>query len=167
MAAFGDIATAVTALASMLAAGAAWRSASESSSASADAREAVALIIPPQIDLETTVDVNPQGRLAGTIQLRIDDALWPASDLQLEVRYRDGRTRRYQRERLNPFESWHVLLEGVGTAGADGYDEFRDLVETVAVSYSDERGIARYERKIAPNHARGGPYIDLGVERLR
>lgn len=111
---------------------------------------------------------NSVRRPTGDIVVRVMDSLWPATDLRLEVRYRDARSVRHDRERLEPGETWSTAIEGVGPAGKDGFDTFREKVSAVVVTFSDERGIARYEHSIEPDtRPRPGPYFEHPTRRVR
>jgi hypothetical protein len=153
------------------AAGAAGRSASASSAAAADAREAIALNIPPDIQMDLAFNLSTEDgirRPTGNLVVRVMDSRWPATDLHLDVRYRDARSARHDRERLEPGETWSTAIEGVGSAGKDGFDGFRETVSAIVVTFSDERGIARYEHSIAPDtRPQPGPYFEHHTHRIR
>ncbi len=143
-----DVTGIVIAVFTAIAAVASWRSASSSSDASRDAREAVAIGIAPRLalfpDLLTEVDqgVNrPTG-----VQIRVNNTSgWAAVDVSLEIRYRDQPLVTVRRERLPSPDDWIVPLPDLDGTGKDGYDDLRERVEGVTVAYSDERSIARYQ----------------------
>ncbi len=162
-----DVATIVTAVFTAVAAVASWRSASSSLVASRDAREAVAIGVAPRLalfpQLRTTVDggVNrPTG-----VQIRVNNTSgWPATDVLLEVRYRDRPLVTARRERLSSPDDWIVPLPDIGGRGKDGYDDLRERIEGVTVGYSDERSIARYQ---APLDIVGGAVPVSSIYRTR
>lgn len=163
MSVFADSATVVTALGSAVAAGAAWRSASASSTASNDARDAVALNIRPYLNAYAALDVDA-GKPTGVLFVLVtNESAWPATDLRLEIRYRDGHVDQQTRERLQPTDpTWTVTVQGVQASGPDGYSEFRDRIASVVVIYSDDRNIARYQQLMEPTGAQGSPLMGIG-----
>ena len=82
---------------------------------------------------------------------------WPATDLRIEIRYRDGHIDAHTRQQLAPADLlWRFTVPSVGASGSDGYDEFRRLVESVVLTYSDAREIASYERRLDADSDRVG-----------
>ena len=152
-------------VAGAVAAVAAWRSANASRATSRDALDALAVGIRPVLSVRTqgdVVDDKPTGKVWLTIA---NESLpwrgWAASDLVLEIRYRDGHVDRHERERMNPpgtdgaLDFWWVPI-GNGEPSAEPanvsniYGDTRERVECVVLTYSDERGIARYELRLTP-----------------
>lgn len=150
-------------VAGAVAAVAAWRSAKASRATSRDALDALAVGIRPALSVRTqagVVDDKPSGEVWLTIA---NESLgsWAASHLLLEVRYRDGQIDRHERERMSPpgpgdrEPPWHVpMRKGEPSAepanASNVYGDTRERVERVVLTYSDERGIARYELSLTP-----------------
>jgi hypothetical protein len=154
---------AVGGVAGAVAAVAAWRSANASRATSRDALDALAVGIRPVLSVRTqgdVVDDKPTGKVSLTIA---NESLrgWAASNLVLEIRYRDGHVDRHERERMNPpgpdrgLDLWWVPIRN-GEPSAEPanvsniYGDTRERVECVVLTYSDERGIARYELRLTP-----------------
>ena len=155
---------AVGAVAGAVAAVAAWRSANASRATSRDALDALAVGIRPALSVRTqgdVVDDKPTGKVWLTIANESLLHGWAASNLVLEIRYRDGHVDRYERERMNPpgpdsgLDLWRVPIRN-GEPSAERanesniYGDTRERVECVVLTYSDERGVARYELRLTP-----------------
>jgi hypothetical protein len=153
--ALSDVLTTITAAASAVAAGAAWRSSAASSAASRDAREALALGIAPELQLSSALDVDSAGEPTGVLAQVYNLSGWTATDLDLEIHYRNGPTDRQHRARMDtmPHGHWdgppneHIWSYrlAVGVGGSDGYDDYRAKIARIVLAYSDQHGIARYE----------------------
>lgn len=128
---------------------AAWRAASASRATSRDALEALAVGIRPQlvIDFDGVARANadgepPPGALVAEVSSISD---WAATDLRLEVRFRDGRLVHRTTERLAP-SSVGTGVEGrAWTVAIDPGEPADRAPESAALRFSDERRIARYE----------------------
>ena len=70
--------------------------------ASDDAREALAISMKPSLDVRTILGVQDDTP-TGELFLEVNNTSgWPATDVRLEVRHRDGRVDTDSRERMNP-----------------------------------------------------------------
>jgi hypothetical protein len=98
------------------------------------------------------------------------------SHLRLEVRYRDGHVTKDSRERIDPgahptrgYDVWTVPVEGVRVAGPQTPNPYSgdtvDVVESAVLTYSDERGIARYEQRVRPSTVVGTTPVRLAHQR--
>jgi hypothetical protein len=125
----------------------AWRSAKASQTTSRDALYALAVGIRPILHISTAI--RPDEHVVLTVQ---NPSAWAANDIRLEVRYRGAPEESHRRERMDPKETpaWVVPLRDVKRAGRDGFDGARAKVESVVLSYSDHRDIARYRSILTP-----------------
>lgn len=166
MSTFADVITTVTAVASAVAAGAAWKSASASSSASKDARESLALNIQPHFNVRAALAVGQSGAPTGIEGILVSNVSnWPAIDVHVEIRYRDGHVEQHAREYLSPVDGiWTVPVLGVQIAGPDSWGDYQARIASVAVIFSDDRNIARYEQALDAIETIRGP---TGVGRVR
>jgi hypothetical protein len=136
--------------------------------ARSDAREAFAISIKPRLAVRTTFEVK-DGKPTGEMFLEVHNASeWTADDIEVEVRYRDGRIEKDRRDRMNPDHQneprWTVLLREVKPASVDVFAEIRQRIESVALTYSDARHIARHRVQLATREI-GDPFdVALGEE---
>jgi hypothetical protein len=127
---------------------AAWRAASASKDASRDAADALALGLKPLLALEAIAVADPEGSEQGKWSARIHNASpFSAVDIVLEARFRDGERVRREVERLGSMESETVLLRNIAAPPAGPSPE--QAGEGLALRYSDERRLARYEIQFA------------------
>jgi hypothetical protein len=152
------LAGAGSAVAGAIAAGAAWRSASQSNAAARDVREALGLAIKP------TIDVSPyhETRIVGGADpeqvygVGLSNAsLWDAVDVEIETVFHDGRTysKRLPRieatdvkgkartERIDLDNSPQPGLTGVGVTEVGQ----RSIENAIYVRYWDERHLLHWE----------------------
>jgi hypothetical protein len=47
------------------------------------------------------------------------------------------------------------------------FDELRERLQGIVITYSDDRGIARYAQRMDTSAGRGAPLSDAGLRRLR
>lgn len=125
-------------------------------------REAFAIVIKPQLAVRTTFDVS-DGRPTGKMFLEVHNASqFTATDIEAEVRYRDGRVETDALERMNPDHvgepRWTVQLVGVSPATGDVFAEVRQQVESVTLWYCDVRRRARYRVRVPTNSGVGEPF---------
>lgn len=147
-----EICSAIGGLAAAAGAEAAWRSANASRETSRDALEALAVGIKPYLDVRTILGVE-HGAPTGELFVEVyNSSAWPASDVRLEVRHRTGRVDKESRWRVGSDrlgeQRWTVLLRDVQPASVDVFAEVRQRIESVVLTYSDERSIARYELRL-------------------
>jgi len=117
-----------------------------------DTWEALAIGMKPALGVRTILGVH-QGEPTGELFLEVNNTSgWTAKDVQLEVIFRDGRVDTDTRESMDPDRHleprWTVLLQGVKPANVDVFAEVRAQIESVVLTYSDERDIARYELRL-------------------
>lgn len=154
----------VSAAAAAVAAGASWKSTQQSMQITRDSRDALALAMEPTVWVRTEFTAPPNGLLPYSyfLDVRIHDR-WPASDVEVQVRYVDGHLVTQRREFLDlnggsagsSANLWQIPL-GEGHDVAPGpWDDLPALIRAVVVYYSDQRGLARYEMTIGPD-ATGG-----------
>lgn len=151
-----SIAAAVGAVAAAVGAIAAWRAASASRATSRDALEALAVGIRPGLKVRFTTILSDAGPQRAVIVQ--NDSEWPATDLDFELRFRDGRSISDHVERLDPVKGnhaptddgqWSVLL---GLAGEARIPSLEEVAKSAVLRYSDDRRIARYEGGHFPVH---------------
>jgi CAP12/Pycsar effector protein, TIR domain len=135
-----------------------------------DAQEALAIGMKPSFGVRTILGVD-RGAPTGELFLEVNNTSgWTARDVRLEVRRRDGQVDTESRNRMQPdrhFEPrWNVLLRGVKPATVDVFAEVREQFESVVLSYSDERDIARYELRL-PTANVGDPFDPATGEERR
>lgn len=127
---------------------AAWRAASASKDASRDAADALALGLKPQLALETIAVADPEGSEQGRWSARIQNpSPFTAVDIVVEARFRDGERVRREIERIGSMESETVLLRKIAAPPAGPSTE--QAGESLALRFSDERRLARYEIQFA------------------
>ena len=87
--------------------------------------EALAVGVRPGFSVRTVLHVE-RGRATGVDGVAAQNvSAWPATDLGLEIRYRDGHVEPHTRERMDPSDpAWTVPAPGVQLFGADGYERF-------------------------------------------
>ena len=167
------VGSAVGGVAAAFAAGASWRSASASQAASRTALEALAIGIRPQLQVTTAVDTSDG--TPGRVSLMITNrSQWPAADAEVEVRYRDGSVDHARRDRLLLLGTeghWIVPLTRVTPGvsqredGQDMYGDARVAIESVVVTYRDERKIQQYRLRLSPAPLAGAmPFSTFDVE---
>ena len=138
-----SVGTALGGLAAAASAFFSWQASKASVVTSRDALEALAVGIRPRPSYWFPVETDP----TGTRQLAMINNLgeWPATQLEFEARFRDGRVIRDRAERLAPVdrggEDWKVVLEDPPAGTVE------EKVDFAILRYSDDRGIARYESR--------------------
>jgi hypothetical protein len=127
-----------------------------------EGHQAFAIVIKPQLAVRTTFDVE-DGEPTGDMFLEVHNASqFTATDIEAEVRYRDGRAKTDTLARMNPDQvgepRWNVQLVGVSPATGDIFAEVRQQIERVTLSYCDVRRLARYRVSIPTNSGVGEPF---------
>jgi hypothetical protein len=130
----------------------AWNAAKASLSAADQARNALALGLHPRLNAHYTMEGGGGGTLNARVQVRNDLS---SRDLALEIRFRDGRLLRANRDSLGPAPSemskmgpvWIERWEGVLKAeeGDDAFSAVSREVEYGALRWWDREGIGRWE----------------------
>lgn len=135
------------------------RSAKASLASSRDALDALAVGIRPYPRVLASTAGTPDALHAAVsvYNRRSLRSSWAVTDLVVEVRYRDGRVVRSTRERIDAsplpdqegFElPWIVEIEDAKvttpTPTEPWGESISEVIESVVLRYSDERGIARY-----------------------
>lgn len=149
-----SIGAAVGAGAGAVGATAAWRAATASRATSRDALEALAVGIRPRLKAEFGVlhrgDEHGQPTGAQLAAWVTNEAEWAATDVTLDVEFRDGRHVGERTERLDAHprvdptphaEQWTVTLGEVPAGAQSIHSHGKEAI----LRYSDERGIARYQ----------------------
>jgi len=163
----GGLAAGVSAVFSFL-------SARASRATSRDALEALAVGIRPHLRVSTSLTDTDAGPGTGIAVAVRNESSWPATDLRLEVRYRDGHVTKDSRERIDPgahpthgYDVWTVPVKGVRVAGPQAPNPYSgdtvDVVASAVLTYSDERGIARYEHRVRPSTVVGTTPFDSRI----
>jgi hypothetical protein len=163
----GAVSSAIAAIAAAFSAFNSRRAASASQATGRDALEALALGIQPHLYVGLSTTKASDGTVGAAADIRNMSA-FAASDLRLVIRYRDGTSKEHRRELLDPArpsnpgdpwqQPWWVDLEGVrlGSPPDNSYPgNVYDLVESVEVTYSDHRDIARYELRVPSSNVEG------------
>lgn len=145
----------------------AWKAATASRATSRDALEALAVGIEPSVHIDLHQEPRDVGApMPGPTRMALsvrNSARWPASNVDLEVTLSNGET----------FRSSHELLDTMIEHGDINFP-IRDVSSTwpphdlteplsIAVRYSDIRGIARYEQSMTA-YVVGGKLINDGVQ---
>lgn len=148
------VGAAAGAIAAAVGAGAAWRAANASRATSRDALEALAVGIRPRLDVDFAGVVRADGdqeQLAGDLVAEVSNiSEWPATDLSLEVGFRDGRIVREQTERLAaPTGDREGSLSGEWRVAIRPGAPIDRAPQFAVLRYSDDRRIARYEVNVA------------------
>lgn len=139
------LATVLSAIAGAVGAIAAWRSASASRRTSQQAAEALANTIIPQVRSRGVYGRAEGERLEADVVIA-NDAPFPAQDVHVTVERRDGHrfeaTRRWMRA------NDEVLIVAIGAIAGGTNAGYEALVlDRVIIRFTDERGIATYERR--------------------
>jgi hypothetical protein len=162
----GAVATTFAAIVAAFSAFNSWRAAKASQATSRDALEALALGIQPHLYVGLSTTNLSDGALGAKADVRNMSA-FAASDLRLVIRYRNGTSKAHRRELLDPARPsnpgdpyqppWLVDLEGVRLGSPDNPypGNVYDLIESVVVTYSDQRDIARYELRVPSSNLDG------------
>jgi hypothetical protein len=144
---------AVAAVAGAVAAGAAWRAASESSATARDAREALGLATKPTLDAGVGGDVHADDGSGNTRRYAnawvANRSVWPAADVDVEVRMRDGRVLRRHFDRLDGKDRPSGFLDtpspSVGIECGPPIPDDHVGTDLITVAFSDERRQLRWE----------------------
>ena len=157
----GALGAAVGGIGAAVGAAAAWRAASASRDASRDALEAIALGIAPRLNMDVSVHPNRGDRGRWTARA-VNASRFAATDVRVEAIFNDGHSVRESVERLEPGASLEVLLREVDMP--PGGPSLSEAGESLVLSYSDERGIARYEQThgFTFRQSQDGPAIPTG-----
>lgn len=144
-------ATALAAIMGAVAAIAAWRSAKYSQATSHDALEALALGIKPQLVFAPTL-YHEGGKDSQYFLMVRNPSEWDATDIDVEVLLRNGKTIHSHTERLPALhgkqaEPGKFMRADLGIP-LEQHEEVQKLIGSIVIRYSDYRSIARYEQGI-------------------
>jgi len=131
--------------------------------------EALALGIQPHLYVGLSTTKASDGAVGAAADIRNMSA-FAASDLRLVIRYRDGTSKEHRRELLDPARPsnpgdpwqppWLVNLERVRLSGSGYEGNLSDLIDSVLVTYPDQRDIARYELRVPSSNVEGVVPLD-------
>lgn len=152
----GALGAAVGAIAAAGGAIAAWRAATASRATGRDALEALAIGIAPRVRVSFTVLSRGDGQGGATppewVAWLVNDGEFAASDVALDVHFRDGRTVRSEVEHLAPARGREPIHGGAHHEVVLGPSlpadrPFEKQADYALLRFSDERRIARYQQR--------------------